>query len=80
MDSLIIPDKLWTDEVPQEEGDYLWRRSLSDPFLLLEVAYYPEKYEYGLAWPAYYGIVEYGKRNVEQLKGMWIKLEEQHHD
>lgn len=80
MNSLIIPDKLWTDEVPQKEGKYLWKGSLSNSLTLLEVVYYPEKYEYGLAWSSYYGIVGMRGRNAQQLKGMWIKLEEEHEE
>lgn len=77
MNSLIITDELWTDEVPQKEGTYLWRGSETGTLTLVKVVYYPERWEYGMSWSAYYGIVGMRGRDVQLLKGFWIKLEEE---
>ena len=77
MNKLIISNELWSKEFPREEGTYLFKGELLSNIDILTVAFYPERYEYGCRWQAYYGILEYSNRNVQGLKGLWIKIEEQ---
>lgn len=77
MNKLIINNDLWSKEIPCEEGKYLCKSDLYSATSLVTVVFYPEKCEYGMHWPSYYGILEYKGRNVKGLKRLWIKLEEQ---
>lgn len=76
MNKLIISNELWSKEIPKEEGTYLFKGELLSNIGILTVAFYPERYEYGCRWQSYYGILEHRGRNVQNLKGRWIKIEE----
>lgn len=60
---------------PKAEGTYLWVGEHSDNLSLITVKYNPPKDEYGLHWESYYGVIEHRMRNVEQYKGLFLKLE-----
>lgn len=60
---------------PKAEGTYLWIGEHSDSLSLITIKYNPPKDEYGLHWEGYYGVVEHRMRNVEQYKGLFLKLE-----
>ena len=65
-----------TDEVPQEEGKFLY---VSDCGAIDVITLYltDKRFDYGIEWDAYYGVVEYRGRNVKQLTGSFAKINKQ---
>ena len=56
-----------SNKVPQKEGYYIWQstmfKQVSQPEIL-HVVWYPPKFDYGMQWDGFWGILNYRGRNV----------------
>lgn len=66
-------DVEYMNELPEEEGTYLWKSI--DSIQVIKVLYYPAKEEYGTRWNAYYGVSTFRGKHISQLKGKFVKIE-----
>ena len=59
---------------PQKEGQFLY---VGPTFgvELITVVFIPETFNGGISFPAYYGVLEYNRRNVLNLKGGFAEIE-----
>lgn len=60
---------------PKKEGKFLWRGTFLKELILITVITYPEKFYGGLPFPAYLGVLEFGGRPINNLKGEFVELE-----
>ena len=70
---LSIPEDVWVDELPEEEGRYLHNDSTWG-IQLISVRFYPSTSEYGVFIEAYYGVPQAGGKHVSRLKGKFVRL------
>jgi len=72
MKDLIVNLDDFTEVHPTEPGIYMW--AVGDSLSLITVRRVPAKNEYGIKWESYLGVVEHRGRDVNFLKGKFIKL------
>lgn len=73
MKTLVIFSDSFIEQHPCEEGSYLWASSTGVD--MIKVVYYPPKTEYGIRWEGYYGVPNFAQRDVQNLKGKFLKVE-----
>lgn len=74
MQQVVLDKDFFTSTHPKEEGKFLWR-SDSDHLSLITVYKVPATSEYGLGWREYYAVAGHRGRNVEHLRGTFMKIE-----
>lgn len=65
---------IFTKEHPQEEGTFLWKTTNSVE--TVNVVFCPSKSKWGVKWDDYYGVSNMRMRNVTQLSGEFVKIED----